>query len=433
MNSCDILVLGGGPAGLSAVYTLKNAGVDVQVYDKNDIPGGLCRSFTIQGFTFDTFAHVNFCRDEYVLSMLERRTKCITHLPEAYNYSKGIWVRNPVQNNLYPLDTDEKINIIKGFISREHFTAPANYKEWLISQYGTYFTENYPAKYTRKYWTVEPEYLEPKWVEGRMYAPSIDEVLRGAFETDTPNVHYSKQTSYPENGGFGSFLRPFECGCFNGSSELIGLEINERIAHFKNGNDVKFERVISTIPLDILTDCITDIIVPDDVKSAASQLDFTSGVMVSIALRTQHKSPSLWFYIYDEDIPPARVYCPDIKSPNNVPNGCSAMQAEIYFSKHKPLNSSLEEIRDRTVECMIKMGLFDREDILFTDVRTEKYANIMFSASIYTAREKIKAFLNSCGIYCAGRFGEWDYLWLGQSILSGKRAAEAVIDSRNGV
>ena len=109
MKEYDVLVLGGGPAGLSAAYTLSQSGIKVGLYDKNEKPGGLCRSFNIEGFTFDTFAHVNFCKDPYVFSMLEGKTEYITHIPEAYNYSNGDWIRNPVQNNLVNLDIDERI------------------------------------------------------------------------------------------------------------------------------------------------------------------------------------------------------------------------------------------------------------------------------------------------------------------------------------
>ena len=147
---------------------------------------------------------------------------------------------------------------------------------------------------------------------------------------------------------------------------------------------------------------------------------------MSVGLDKPHNSPSLWFYIYDEDILPARIYCPDIKSQNNVPSGRSAMQAEIYYSKYNPLKVSLNEIKEKTVSDMIKMGLFKEKDIVFTDIRTEKYANIMFTGEIYSARRIIHDFLDSLDIIYAGRFGEWDYLWTGQSIISGKKAAEKI-------
>lgn len=428
MKHCDVLVLGGGPAGLSAAYTLKNAGIDVAVYDKNEAPGGLCRSFTLEGYTFDTFAHVNFCKDEYVMSMLESKTEHLVHQPEAYNYSQGTWVRNPVQNNLLPLDTKEKIRIIKSFIERKEGLEPKNYGEWLEKQYGEYFAKNYPAKYTRKYWTVEPELLETKWVEGRMYTPTLDEVLEGAMSSEVPNVHYSKEIHYPNEKGFGNFLSPFLNGTFHGQKELCDLSVSEHKASFKDGTEVIYNRLISTIPLDILAKSISGVCVPETVIEAADALDYTSGVMVSIGLKKKHKSPALWFYIYDEDILPARVYCPNIKSPNNVPEGGSAMQAEIYFSKYKPLTMSLEEIKEKTIAQLIKMGIFKAEDVVISDVRSEKYANIMFTEKIYTARKVVHEYLDSLGLLYAGRFGEWDYLWLGQSILSGRGVANKIVN-----
>jgi len=423
----DVIVLGGGPAGLSAAYTLKKHGFNVGLFDKNSEPGGLCRSFTIDGFTFDTFAHVNFSKDEYVMSMLEGKTDYRVHIPEAYNYTAGKWIRNPVQNNLLKLDTEEKIKIIKGFIERDNNKNIDNYDDWLRKQYGDYFTDNYPVKYTRKYWTVQPDMLEPKWVDGRMYTPTIDEVLRGSMTEDTPNVHYSKEMHYPVNGGYGEFFKVFHDDYFHGEKELEKLDLGKKVAYFSDGSSAEFEKIISTIPLDILINAIEGVAVPDDIKDAADKLDYTSGAMVSVGLNKQHHAPALWFYIYDEHILPARVYCPDIKSPGNVPIGCSALQAEIYFSKYKQRKLSLEEIKKKTIDNMIEMGLFDKDDIIVSDVRFEKYANVMFTPEIYKSREKIHSYLDSLSVLYAGRFGEWDYLWTGQSILSGKNAAERVI------
>jgi protoporphyrinogen oxidase len=422
-----IAVLGAGFAGLSAAYELRKKGKKAVVYEKNDTCGGLCRSFTIEGFTFDTFAHVNFSKDSYVMSMLEEKTPYLTHSPEATNYYHGAWIRNPAQNNLVNLPVEERVRVIADFVRRDENRKIENYRDWLLAQYGTYFTEHFPAAYTRKYWTVEPQELETKWVEGRMYTPSLEEVLYGAMSGDSPNVHYSKEIHYPKNGGYGAFLQPFMEGAdIRTKKQVTGLDAKKKKIFFSDGEEVGYEKLISTIPLNELISCMGQ--VPEEINKAAKELEYTSGVMVSLGLNRENVAPELWFYIYDEEIYPARVYAPNIKSPNNVPKGCCALQAEIYFSKRKPLTMSLEELKEGTIRQFIKMGLMRKEDILVQDVRMEEYANIMFTPGIYEARAKVHQYLEECGVRTAGRFGEWDYLWTGQSILSGKRAAEKIGD-----
>jgi len=427
--SKNTTILGGGIAGLAAGYRLRQNGIDSVIFDKNEAFGGLCRSFSIGGFVFDTFAHVNFSKDSYVMSMLEGKTDYLSHAPEALNYYHGTWVRNPVQTNLIDISVDERVEMIEGFLNRDKNIEVDNYEKWLKMCYGEYFTEHFPAAYTRKYWTVEPKELEAKWVENRMYVPTVKEILRGAMTKDTPNVHYTKEIHYPVKGGYGAFLEPFaEEADIRLQKDMAFLDTDEQYIRFRDGEEVKYDNLISTIPLTHLIANMKN--VPEDIKNEAEKLEYTSGLMVSIGLKCENVSPALWFYIYDEDIYPARVYAPNIKSPNNVPNGCCALQAEIYYSKRNPLKKSLEEIKEDTINQLIKMGLFQKKDIMVCDIRQEEYANIMFTPAIYSARNKVKEFLDEKGIFYAGRFGEWDYLWTGQSVVSGTNAADKIMERK---
>lgn len=427
MKELNVIVLGAGCAGLAAAYELKKHNISCEIYEKNEVYGGLCRSFTISGYTFDTFAHVNFSKDEYVMSILEEKTPYIVHSPEAMNYTKGLWIRNPVQNNLIGLPIKERINIIKDFINRNENLQVHNYNDWLLKHYGGYFTENYPAAYTRKYWTVEPDKLEWKWINNRMYTPTLEEILTGAMTKETPNVHYTKEIHYPQKGGYMAFLRFLaQEATIRYNKKMTAIDFNKKIIKFSDDTETTYDKLISTIPLTEVVNAAIDTI-PSDIKEAAEQLDYTSGIMVSIGLNCQNISPALWFYIYDEDIYPARVYAPNIKSPQNVPQNCSALQAEIYYSKYKPLSKSLEEIQNDTVEQLIKMGLFTKNNISVLDVRQEQYANIMFTPGIYNARKKVRSYLSEHGIITAGRFGEWEYRWTGDSILSGKNSVLSLL------
>ena len=67
------------------------------------------------------------------------------------------------------------------------------------------------------------------------------------------------------------------------------------------------------------------------------------------------------------------------------------------------------------------MGIIKQEDILFTHLGFENYANIIFTEHIYDARKVVRDYLSYMGIETIGRFGEWDYLWSDQSLMSGMK------------
>lgn len=419
------IIIGAGIAGLSASYSLQKKNKISLVIEKKDEYGGLCNSFCIDGFVFDTFAHISFDNEPYTYSILEGKTDHLTHKPEALNYCDGYWVRNPVQNNLVGLPVAERMRIIESYLKRPHLETPQNYAEWLDTHFGDYFASHYPKRYTRKYWTVEADILESNWIQGRMTTPCLKEMLRGSIKENRKICHYSGEARYPVNGGFKSFLDPLASGAdilYN--TTVTEIDSMRRRINLSNGSELEYESIISTIPLTELVGIIKD--VPDEIVEYSLMLDHTSGVIVSLGINKPHISPSLWFYIYDEDIYPARVYSPDWKSPNNVPDGCSAIQAEVYFSKYRPLEQSLEELKEYVIEQLFKLKLFKQEDIIVSDIRYIEYANVMFTPQIYEARDNIHRYLDSIGIGYAGRWGEWDYLWVGQSMRSGKKAAEKV-------
>ena len=425
----EIVILGAGIAGIAAAYRLKEAGLSSVIYEQEDTYGGLCNSFRINGFTFDTFAHISF--DVSTRKWLEDKTECLIHEPEALNYDNGRWLRHPVQNNLIGLPVEERIGFIKSFIERPKADGYGDYGQWLRGTYGNKFAEQYPYKYTRKYWTVEPELLETQWVQGRMYEPTLEDVLRGSMVSETPGVHYSKKANYPKKGGFKAFLAPMAEGCHIECGKRVQMiDVSHKKVYFEDSSEVQYDKLISTIPLPDL--CRSIMTIPESIREAADRLDYTSGVMVSIGLSKPCTAPALWFYIYDEDILPARVYAPDIKSPDNVPEGCSALQAEIYYSKYRKVPDDLEQLKKDVIRQLLKLELFTADDIVVSDIRMKQYANIMFTPSIYEARDQIHQYLKSMDIEYAGRWGEWDYLWVGQSLLSGRSAVGRYIEQETG-
>lgn len=424
MQKEHIIIIGAGLAGLTASYFLKKKGVSSLILEKEDYLGGLCRSFSINDEWFDIGGHVSFAKDKRVRMLLENNVVYNERLADALNYKDGNWIVHPVQNNLYVLNTDEKIKIIEDYISRPKIDNPSNYKDWLITKYGNYFTDNYPAKYTRKYWTVDPEMLEPKWVKNRMYETSLHEMLYGAFEKKTKNVHYSNGIRYPLTGGFESFIKSLELSSnVNCKMTISSIDLKNKIIKTADGKNYSYDVLINTAPLPEIIKLING--VPDKLKECCQKLYHTSLVLVSICVRGSLKLNYPAFYIYDEDILPSRVFSTSQYSMVNT--GYSALQAEVYFSKFKPLETDIETIKNKTISQLLSFNLFEEKFIESVDVKYVPYANIIFTQEIYENRRTIIDYLRENGVYSAGRFGLWDYLWSDQTVISSMDAVDQIL------
>lgn len=418
MNN-NTIILGAGISGLGAAYSLRQKGETPLVLEKDETYGGLCGCFTIDGFTFDRFVHLSFAKDERVLNIFNTSAKrIITHIPNPYNIYNRKWIKHPAQNNLYPLSAEEKSLIIKDFLSRPNNVEADkidNYEQWLRIQFGNYFAEHFPMKYTKKYWMCEAKELETRWVGQRIYQPSVEEVIKGSQTADTPVTYYAKEMRYPASGGYRQFFSLLVEGTdIRYGKEVTNIDTTKKTVKTSDNTTYHFTRLISTLPLNLYPSLMPGM--PEDIKTAARMLKATSGYHVSIALKTKDIPPYLWWYIYDEDILAARVYSPSLKSPNNAPEGCSSLQMEVYCAENA---FTEQELKERTVGKLIEIGIIKEEDILFTHIGFEAYANVIFDKNIYVCREKVRKYLISQGIEPIGRFGEWGYLWSDQSLLSG--------------
>lgn len=422
------IILGAGIAGIAASFELKQNDIESVVLEKNSSWGGLVDNFIVDGFRFDKFIHLSFANDDYVNTIFFK-TPLIKHKPLSSNYYKGVWLKHPAQNNLFHLAKDEQNKVLNDFRKRKEVdvTEITNYEEWLRVQYGNYFSENFPMVYTEKYWTVKANKLETKWVGDRMYKPTVEEIEKGCASDITPNAYYAKEMRYPEKGGYKSFLAPMVADIeIKTNSEVLEIDCKLKKIILSNNEVLDYDNLISSLPLTEICNLINNI--PEDVLNASKKLNYTSGYLLSLGFNKPDIADKLWFYIYDKDVLPARVYSPSLKSPNNAPDGCSSLQAEIYFNKGEKLKISEAEILEQTIDKFIEMGLFNQEDILVKDIRSEKYANIIFDHHIYENRKIVLDFLSENNIISVGRFGEWDYFWSDQSLLSGRNGALRLIN-----
>ena len=414
MENADVVILGAGIAGLGAALKAREQNRTAVIFEAKARAGGLLDNFEVQGFRFDNAVHLSFATEPKVREIFDQ-TEFYTHPADAWNFEETRWLKHPVQNNLYPLPADQKVELIKSFLDRPGLEKE-DYESWLRHQYGDAISERYPLHYTQKYWATPASQLSTTWIGNRMRRAKVEEILYGAFSHETPNTYYTKEMRYPTTGGYRKFIEPVIAEStikYNCEAHEIDLENN--IVNFKNGQSVKYAQLISSLPLPLLAAITKNI--PEEISNLTKSLSATSIDLISVGFN-RNIIEYLWFYIYDKDIFASRAYSPSVKSSDNAPAGCSSLQFEIY-SRGTQSHYCKDHLIDNVLYAIKKMGIAKHEEILFTHHKHLPYGNVIFDKGMELGRDTIRNYFKNQKVQTVGRFGEWDYLWSNQSFLSG--------------
>lgn len=418
-----IVIIGGGPAGVGAAVVNKKKGHNVILIDRRESIGGMCGSYTINGFIFDRFTHVSYANDPEVLKLYSESCKSHEVEPIIYNFYKGKWLRHPVQYNLAKISCSEKLNCLISFILRDKKTSADNYKEYLETQYGKYFAKSFSLPYSDKYWHYSADKIETKWLGVRMYPVSIKQMLSGAFSQKETGKFYASMFYYPDEGGFASFYKNLLDGVdVHLNKTVTFINEKEKCVQCSDGCTIYYDELINTSPISELNKIMN--IQDSIVSTAVENLNYTSGYTISIGLNKKPEAnDSLFFYIYDKEILSARVHFPHIKSINNCPTGKFSMQIGVYTYKNNKLTP---EQLDTVKKQVLNICKLNNNNVLFSDIKFEQFANIIFDHDIYKNRQIVLDYLKDKGIISIGRYGRWDYLWSFQSMRDG---LNSVIDN----
>ncbi len=111
-----ILIIGAGLAGLSTAFHLGKP-VDYQIFEKEKEAGGLCRSYTKNGFTFDYTGHLLHTRQDYTRGLMKQLMpgRLSAHRRRASICAQGVLTPYPFQANLYKLPREVIKECLVGF------------------------------------------------------------------------------------------------------------------------------------------------------------------------------------------------------------------------------------------------------------------------------------------------------------------------------
>lgn len=162
MPEYDVVILGCGWAGIAAAYSIlnKRANLSIVCIDKSNKLGGLLRSETINGFTFDIGgSHIIFSKDKGVLAELLSLLghNVIEHKRKAYVLLDGLLIPYPFENGIHILSPELRSAILISFLEayferlKNENWIPRNFEEWIYKTFGKEIAKLYLIPYNEKY------------------------------------------------------------------------------------------------------------------------------------------------------------------------------------------------------------------------------------------------------------------------------------------
>jgi protoporphyrinogen oxidase len=428
VESVAIAIVGAGISGLSTSYHLGHPAGTV-LFESKDHYGGHVNSEYRDGFTWDDGPHISFTSNEYVKELF---AECVGGDYEdlyitATNWFEGHWIDHPAQTSLWQVPEPLRTQCLESFLEANDKppTTPANYQEWLDQAMGPVFAANFPARYTRKYWTLEPRQLDVDWIGARILRPERDDVVNGAKGPLPQSMYYlnTRSSRYPSRGGFVSYVHHLAKGAhIEYGRHLVKVDLNKRLLYFRDGSVVNYERLVTTSNLRHFIEMTED--VPSEVREAASLLLSSQFWRVDVAVGHEARRSELWFYVYDEDKLSVRMSRTEAFAPSNAPEGKTGIQVEVYGSVYRPLPPNGSQVAAKVVDELLEFGLVDSPDAIESvSVKRVPTGQIIYDLNRREALSTVNAFLNKHGVERAGRYAEWKYLMTDACTLAGRRVA----------
>jgi UDP-galactopyranose mutase len=243
-----------------------------------------------------------------------------------------------------------------------------------------------------------------------------------------PNARFG----YPLKGGFQALMNgflPHVSDRLMLNTRIVGVSPSKKTLTLSTGQTVKYEQLISTMPLPVLIRMMGDE-APAEVRAAAEGLRHTSVKCVNIGVKRpsgEKITDKHWIY-YPEDTVFHRIFVQGNASPHCNPdggNGGFGFTCEITYGPQKPLPCDGQELIDLCVKDAQRVGFIKEDDaVICANVVDMPYAYVVYDHPRVKNIAILKQWLAEHDIILVGRYSEWEYFNSDHAFLAGKRGAE---------
>jgi protoporphyrinogen oxidase/putative flippase GtrA len=446
-HAAPFYVLGGGPAGLAAAYTLCKQGHSVVVVERDSTVGGLAKSFEYEGFILDYGPHRFFTKLRPVLQfwneVLGDEQVTVNRLTRIYYGNRYFSYPLKAFEALLTLGFTESARIVASYLTAQLFPnrSPKNFAEWVSGRFGRRLFEIFFEGYTEKLWGIPCSEISADWAAQRIKGLSLLSAVRSALLGNNGKVKsLVDQFQFPRLGSGQLYDRAADYLTSHGQTVLLDTEVL-RIHHQNNqaqaltlkdrltGEEriVECSGVISSIPLTHLVEQLTPA-APEPVKQMAKSLRFRNTVLVYVMVDSGRLFPDNWLYINDPSVQLGRVTNFANWSADMLPNREQTPLCCEYWCQFEGLwkmdDDALVAMAERDLR---KIGLLNDEAVnggfVIRLPRTYPIYAGNYKEALATIQNHLQGINN---LQAVGRYGAFKYNNQDHSLLMGIMAAENV-------
>ena len=493
MKNGNIVIIGAGPAGLTAAYELQKAGAkNIIILEADNLVGGISKTINYKGNRIDIGGHRFFSKSQWVMDWWQKilpiskvedsnileisykgGKKKLNILPLKKNIKNSMLVRNRLSRIYfgrqffdYPLklnfDTLIKLGPSKVFIfgfsyiySRFFPVRPErNFEDFLVNRFGYKLYIQFFKEYTEKVWGVPCSKISAEWGAQRIKALSISKALMHAikkifkFENQKKvNTSLIEKFIYPRFGPGQMWEAVASINKLNGVEILMESRVEKiNITHrkirsliYKDKNNKKIEipasNVISTMPIKELIDASKDYW-PKDVIKIASGLEYRDFITVGLLFKDNDLVTELfdnWIYIQEPGVNVGRVQIFNNWSPYMVKDLSTKWLGLEFFCKttDKLWKMGDEDLKALAQSEIKKIGLVKSEKSIDAVVIRVPKAYPGYFGNAYKKFNILRGALDAVdNLFLIGRNGMHRYNNQDHSMLTAKEASKQIISGQ---
>lgn len=407
-----VVILGAGLSGMSVAHHLKK---DYEIFEKEEVCGGLCRSRQKGGFTFDIAGHLLHFRDKKNLGFVRGLLgdNCRRHKRDSWVWAQDRFIPYPFQSNFEKLPGriagECRAGLNRALRAKKKTPGALDLESWLRVSFGPGICRHFLFPYNRKFWHYPLKDIRADGVS--RWIPSAAQ--RG----------YNAEFWYPVTGGIQSLANALKGGIkkIHTGKEAVRIDFKNKEVCFCDGERARFDAIVSTIPLPELGRLIPSL--PAGIRRAFLRLRYISVFNINVGLKISPIFLKQWIYFAQRNISFYRLGVATNFCASSAPKGCSTMYFEISYLP----GGSFDKRRalDRVLKDCLRFGLnLTQRDILQADINDLRYAYCVYDKERERCVRVIRDYLAKQGCLTIGRYGAWKYSSIEDALDEGRNTAQ---------